>query len=154
MKERFEWTVHVAVVAVLSGFVFAEGKRNVDLQGKLPISAQELYKKVAKSQTKVQIVDIREGEEAYDDTHIPGAIPFPNCDVAAAPEKARDQIFSFVPTVVVSKDGDPQAYARCLQHFQLARNLAGGIDGWVEAGLPEDSGEYAPPRNSAGGGCL
>ena len=38
--------------------------------------------------------------------------------------------------------------------FKLARNLEGGIEGWTDEGLPEDSGEYVPPKPGAGGGCL
>lgn len=154
MKETYEWFAYVGVIAILSGLVYGEGKRNVELHAQVSLTGQELYRKIAHSKTKLQIIDVRADSSEYEDTHIPGAIPFPNCDMSATPDEAKQQIFSFVPTIIVSKDGDMETFKKCQQNFTVARNLAGGIAAWDDASLPEDSGEYVPPKASAGGGCL
>lgn len=154
MKEVFEWVGYIAVVAVLGVFNYNEGVLNNEMKSRLPLSAKELYKQLGSSQIKLQILDVRADSSEYEDTHIPGAIPFPNCDFEATPESAKSQIFSYSPTVIISKDGDNAVYEKCLQKFKVARNLAGGIDAWVEASYPEDSGEYTPPKAGGGGGCL
>jgi 3-mercaptopyruvate sulfurtransferase SseA len=59
-----------------------------------------------------------------------------------------------VPTLIVSQTGDEPEARACLARFGAARVLAGGMEGWSAARLPEDSGEYTPPSVKAGGGCL
>ena len=56
--------------------------------------------------------------------------------------------------VIVTADGDDAAFEACRQHFAAARNLAGGMEAWSAANLPEDTGEYRAPKASASGGCL
>lgn len=147
--------IYAAALLASSGFVVYEGARRAELDERVGITPKELYGKIAKSQVKLQIVDVRpDPEENYEDTHVPGALPFPGCDLAITPEKARERILKSVPTIVVSQAGDAATFARCAASFTSARNLSGGLDAWVDENLPEDSGEFAPPKPSAGGGCL
>lgn len=131
-----------------------EGARRHDLEARLALAPRELYQRLAKSELKWQIVDVRPDVADYDDAHIPGAIPYPGCDPAQVPAAAKERILGSVPTIIVSGDGDPSTFEKCGRGFTSARNLEGGMTAWSDSNLPEDSGEYAPPRSSAGGGCL
>ena len=153
--KRLEPLLWVLVLAVLSGMVVNEGKRRAGLEHRLPVEAKELYRTLATSKAALQVIDVRADlAEGYEDARVPGAIPLPGCDLAAAPEKARDRIYPSVPTVLVTTSGHPAEAARCAGLFTSARLLAGGMEGWTDASLPEDSGEYSPPSAKAGGGCL
>ncbi len=153
MKAWVETAGWVAVLAALVALVAWEGRRGAELERRVPLAPQELYRKLARSRTSWQVVDVRADLAAgYEDSHVPGAIPLPGCDPGRAPVPARDRIFFSVPTVIVSEDG--AAAERCLARFTTARWLAGGMVAWSAANLPEDSGEYAPPSVKAGGGCL
>jgi hypothetical protein len=129
MKRLLEPLAWVAVLALLSGMVLSEGKRRTALEGRVPVGVKELYR-------------------------TPGSIPMPGCDLARAPEPARDRVYPSVPTVIVTASGDPAEAARCAGFFASARLLAGGMEAWSASNLPEDSGEYSPPSAKAGGGCL
>jgi len=152
-KLNFEISAYLALMMILSGLIWSEARRNAELQAQTPLRAQELYRKIAQSQVKLQIVDVRPGVDGFEDTHIPGAIPLPGCDLEQAQFKVKERVFSFAPTVIVSKDGNEELFRKCRPLFATARNLAGGMDAWVNASYPEDSGEYVPPR-ATGGGCL
>jgi rhodanese-related sulfurtransferase len=155
MKGRLEAVGWAVVLALLAGFVVAEGRTRSDLERRVPVSAQDLYRTLARSQTGWQVVDVREDlEEGYEDARIPGALPMPGCDLSRAPGEARDRILPSVPTVIVTEDGTSEALYRCAAFFTSARVLAGGMEAWSDASLPEDTGEYSPPSAKAGGGCL
>lgn len=155
MRPLAEMGIYLAALAALSAGVVAEGRTRADLERRLAVAPRELYRTLARSRTGVQVVDVRPDLAAgYDESHVPGAIPLPGCDEARAPEAARQRILASVPTVIVSaRGGEPEERA-CLAHFAVARSLAGGMEAWDSQGLPEDSGEYAPPSVRAGGGCL
>lgn len=155
MKAWLEPAGWAALLLALSALVVGEGARRADLERRIPLTPPELYRTLARSQTSWQVVDARRdvaGE--YEDAHVPGAIPVPACDPSLAPEPARDRAHRGVPTVIVASAGDADVVRRCLARFTLARSLAGGMEAWSGANLPEDSGPYAPPSNRAGGGCL
>lgn len=142
-------------IALLLGGVVVEGRRRVSLEARVPVGAKELYGLLARSQVRYQIVDVRADlAEGYEDDHIPGAVPMPECDPEKTPKAARDRILPSVPTIIVSEEGDAAAFARCAARFTTARNLGGGMKAWDDANLPEDTGEYTPPSSRAGGGCL
>jgi rhodanese-related sulfurtransferase len=144
-----------AAVALAAGLVWSEGGRRAVLEAKVPVAAKDLYRTLARSQTGLQIVDVREDlSSGYGDAHVPGAIPLPGCDLAQAPERARARIVPSAPTVLVGATGASAETARCAGLFTSARTLAGGMAAWDDASLPEDSGEYTPPSSKAGGGCL
>jgi rhodanese-related sulfurtransferase len=145
----------VAALALSSSFVVLQGVRRAELDEQTPIAPKALYKMVSSPNVKLQIVDVRpDPSENYEDTHLPGAIPFPGCDSAGVDPKVMERILRSVPTIVVSEDGDAEVFKTCTTYFTSARNLEGGLEAWVDANLPEDSGEYIPPKPSAGGGCL
>lgn len=146
---------YVAVLAVLAALLVAEGRRRVDLERRLPVEAKELYRTLARSQTGWQVIDVRPDlADGYEESHVPGAVPLPGCDPSLAPRGASERIHASVPTVLVSGDGGGEGVQRCLARFTSARTLAGGMDAWDAARLPEDVGEYTPPSAKAGGGCL
>ncbi len=150
--EPFAWAL---LLAGLSALVLGEGRRRAELEARIPVEPRELYRTLARSQSSWQVVDVRAGpEEGYEDSHVPGAVPLPGCDLSRAPAAARDRIYPSVPTVIVSGSGDDAALRGCLRRFTSARWLAGGMEAWSAARLPEDTGEYAPPSVKAGGGCL
>ncbi|MEW5847447.1 MAG: rhodanese-like domain-containing protein [Myxococcota bacterium] len=153
MKRVLEPVGYAVLILVLGFLNVAEGRRQARLEQQLPLTPKELYQTLARAQ--VQVVDVRpDPSENYEGTHIPGAIPFPGCDAKAVPEVIQERILPSVPTVVVSDEGSRAEHGKCLGYFVNARNLAGGMKAWSEAGLPEDSGEYSPPKPGAGGGCL
>jgi rhodanese-related sulfurtransferase len=150
--ERIGW---VAVLALLAGLLLVEGRRRVDLERRVPVAPKQLYKLLSGSAVTLQLLDVRPDlEEGYEDTHVPGALPLPGCDLSRAPAAARERIITTVPTVVISEAGDEPGLQECLARFAAARALAGGMEAWSDAMLPEDSGEYAAPSAKAGGGCL
>ncbi len=150
LYEPFAWLI---VAAALSGLVASEGRKRAELEARVPFSAPDLYRSLAKSQSRWQIVDARE-ESAYADSHVPGAIPMPSCDATKVPAAAVGRAIVSVPTVIVTSSGADADFRACLSTFTAARNLEGGMAAWSDAGLPEDSGDYSPPSVKAGGGCL
>lgn len=153
--KRFEPLVYAAVMAVLLVALIAEGRRSAALDEKLAVSAKELYALLSNPQVKLQLVDLRAyDDDAYLDAHVPGAVPLPDCDVEKAPAAARDRVYAYVQTVLITTDGQSPALEKCRAMFTSARVLAGGMTAWSDALLPEDVGDYSPPKNSAGGGCL
>lgn len=149
--EPVAWTL---VLAFLSVLIAREGLARAALERAVPLSPKELYQTIASSQVKLQILDIRDDIDEFEDTHVPGAIPLPGCDLAKATSAAAEQVLASVPTIIVSATGAREAFEACAARFTQARNLEGGLEGWVDEGLPEDSGEYVPPKPAAGGGCL
>jgi rhodanese-related sulfurtransferase len=154
MTARTEVAVTIGALALLSALVAVEGRRRSELERRLPVGATELYRRLARSQSSVQLIDVRADLAGFEDAHLPGSIPMPGCDPSRAPEKARGRIVLTAPTVVVSASGAEPDLATCLARFGAARGLAGGMAAWSAANLPEDSGEYSPPSAKAGGGCL
>jgi len=154
-RALLEPLAYAVSLLVLAGLLAVEGRRRVELERRVPVEPKELYRLLAKTQSAWQLLDVRPDlAEGYGDAHVPGALPLPGCDLAAAPEAARDRILSGVPTVVISAEGDEPGLQDCLARFASARRLAGGMNAWSAANLPEDTGEYAPPSAKAGGGCL
>ena len=155
MTRRIETAVYLALLAGLSLLVAAEGRRRAELERRVPVAPAELYRTLARSQTAWQVVDVRPDlADGYEESHVPGAIPLPGCDPERAPAAARARVHATVPTVIVSSGDGGAEVERCLARFGAARRLAGGMEAWSQARLPEDSGEYAPPSVKAGGGCL
>jgi rhodanese-related sulfurtransferase len=143
-----------AILAVFSALLVREGGRRIDLERRVPVQAREVYRTLARSQTAWQVIDVRPDlADGYEDSHVPGSIPVPGCDLARAPGTARDRVFPTVPTIVVGVGGEA-GLAACLARFSSARPLAGGMAAWSAARLPEDTGPYSPKSVKAGGGCL
>lgn len=153
--KRFETAIYLVALSVLGLLLMGEGRRNTDLLAHQAVSPRALYALLSNPQVKVQIVDLRAyDDDHYIDTHIPGAVPLPGCDEANAPQSARDRVYPYVSTIIVSDTGYTAAFEACRARFGQARLLEGGMEGWSNANLPEDSGDYSPPKSAAGGGCL
>lgn len=153
--KRLELPIYVAAIAALSFALFTEGRRNTELAAQAAVTPKELYAMLANPQLKVQVVDLRPNDDDhFVDTHIPGALPMPGCEDAETPAAARERIYPYVTTVIVTEEGDEALFEKCRARFGVARNLAGGLTAWSDANLPEDTGDYSPPKNAAGGGCL
>lgn len=155
MKPSMEVAAWAAILAVLAGLVVVEGRSRAELERRVPVSAQELYRTLARSRTAWQVVDVREDlAGGYEEARVPGALPMPGCELARAPAQARERIHASVPTVIVTAEGAGPDLRRCAAFFTSARALAGGMGAWSDANLPEDAGAYSPPSAKAGGGCL
>lgn len=155
MKPLVELWIYLGAMVALSHLVVVEGHTRGDLERRLAIEPRELYRTLARSRTAWQVVDVRADlAEGYQESHVPGAVPMPGCDESLAPAGARERIVRSVPTVVISARGGGPEERACLDRFTAARTLAGGMEAWSAASLPEDSGEYTPPSVRAGGGCL
>lgn len=148
--KKLEPAAWITLLLVLAGLNLVEGRRNLALAASLPVKAPELYRLLARSQSPVQLVDARADLAEFEDAHIPGAIPFPGCDPSKAPAAAVAQLLESAPTILVTSGDEPA----CAAYFRNARRLEGGMEAWSDANYPEDTGEYSPPRTSAGGGCL
>jgi rhodanese-related sulfurtransferase len=155
MRRWLETVAWLVVLMALSTLVIGEGRKRARLEARVALTPAELYRTLARSQTSWQVVDAREDLAAgYEETHVPGAVPMPACDLARTPEAARQHLHRGVPTVIVTASGGQDELQRCLALFTSARALAGGMSAWSDEGLPEDSGTYTPPSARAGGGCL
>ena len=153
--KRFESLIYVAAMAILGLALLLEGRRTTELLARQAVSPKALYAQLSNPQLKLQIVDLRAyDDDHYIDTHIPGAIPLPDCDATKAPEPARDRVYPYVSTIIVTDTGDAATFEACRAKFGQAQLLQGGMEGWSAANLPEDTGDYAAPKNAAGGGCL
>jgi rhodanese-related sulfurtransferase len=153
--KQLEGVIYAVAMAVLGALLFTEGRHTTELMAKHAVTPKAVYAMLSNPQLKVQLVDLRAyDDDHYVDTHVPGAIPLPDCDLAKAPEAARDRIYPYVTTIIITDTGDPAAFEACRSKFGQAQLMAGGMEAWSDANLPEDTGDYAPPKGAAGGGCL
>lgn len=153
--KRFEAVIYSGVLGVLAVMLVAEGRRATSLTAQQSVPPKALYAQLSNPKLQLQVVDLRDyDDDHFLDAHIPGAIPLPGCDVSRAPEKARDRAYPYVATVLVTESGDASAVAACAARFGQVQLLAGGMEAWSNANLPEDTGDYVPPKSGGGGGCL
>lgn len=153
--KRLEPLGYAAALVVLALLIFLDGKKAAALEAQLPMTPKELYALLSNPKVKVQVVDARaHDDDHFLDVHVPGAVSLPGCAREGAPQGASDHAWPYVFTVIVSDEGDQATFEKCRAQFAAARNLAGGMAAWSAARLPEDTGEYRPPKPSASGGCL
>ncbi|MCO4760335.1 MAG: hypothetical protein KC502_02450 [Myxococcales bacterium] len=160
MRTTIERIIYLLVIATLGGMVIQAGNLHSALENAVPVTPKELYAQLKKKGRKPQIIDARalksvgDDDEAFEESHIPGAIPMPGCAMIKAPVAAQAMIQVGVPTIIVSQQGDEKTLTACQAKFSRARNLAGGMAAWEDADYPEEDGEYLPPKMGGGGGCL
>lgn len=166
MNPTIERGIYLAAIFLLAIGVFIEGKNYINLQNSIPLTAEQLYKLLGNPKVNLQIIDVRpyqpseeEEDEAEDSdfytlAHIPGAIPMPDCEESKTPKEALPHINYSMPTVIVSKDGNPEIFKKCMKKFKIVRNLKGGMQAWLDNDYPTDEDEYTPPSMGSGGGCL
>ena len=152
MSASLETAAWLAALAAAAGLVWSEGAERAALERRVPVAPRELYRALARAPEGLQVVDVREDRGGFEDAHVPGAIPLPGCELARAPERARARLVGSAPTVLVGATGAAEETERCAGLFRSARTLAGGMEGWSEAGLPEDAGAWIPPPPETGGG--
>ncbi len=166
MNPKIERAIYIGIILVLAVLVLSFGKKQIELQESLPLTVDQLYKKLQNPKINLQIIDVRpyepteeEEDEAedydfYTLAHIPGAIPMPDCDESKTPKEALDHINYYLPTVIISKHGDPKIFQKCAKKFKIVQNVKGGMEAWLDAGYPTEEDEYTPPAAGGGGGCL
>ena len=154
-------SLYIGVLLIFSGLLLSFGKKEIQLQKNIPITADEVYK-LLQTNAGFQIIDVRpygsdesEDENTYYEAHIPGSIPFPNCDESKTPKEALEHINPYLPTIIVSQNGDVEIFKKCAQRFTIVKNLKGGFAAWNEKyeDFNEDD-EYSPPIIGSPVGCL
>lgn len=111
--------------------------RSLDLESVPTVSIHDAAGWIARHKP-VTVVDVREPDE-YDRGHLPGAVPIPQADLASRlPEIPVDR-----DVLVVCAGGvrsqKAAAFLRA-NHYDRAVSLAGGTDGWRDAGHPVIAG--------------
>ncbi len=166
MNPRLERAIYFGIIGILAIMVLVYGKKIVKLQEQIPLTADQLYTLLQNPKIQLQIIDVRPyqpSEEEEDDaedyqfytlSHIPGAIPMPQCDLSKTPEDAKEHINFYLPTVIISENGDPKVFEKCKKYFKIVRNLKGGMEAWLDKDYPTEEDEYVPPKAGGGGGCL
>ncbi|WP_422936313.1 rhodanese-like domain-containing protein [Sinomonas sp. P47F7] len=94
----------------------------------------------------VTVVDAL-GGMYYEQQHLPGALPLVEADVAAqAPSLLPDKAAAIVTYCSNETCPNSQAVANLLTAagYSNVRKYREGIQDWVEAGLPVESGLFAP----------
>jgi rhodanese-related sulfurtransferase len=88
----------------------------------------------------------------YEQEHLPGAIPLVEADVATrAPSLLPDKAAPIVTYCSNAACPNSQAFANLLTRagYTDVRKYRDGIQDWVAAGLPTESGAYAAPEGAA-----
>ncbi len=161
MQLLVERLLYHVVIVVMAALLLHAARTQAALESNIPLTPKELFANLAASGRSLQVVVLRplsapseDDAGAYLASHIPGALPVPNCELERAPRAAAARVSAHSPTVLVTKDGDVEAFRRCAPRFGQARHLEGGMAAWLDAGYPEEDGELMLPRAGAGGGCL
>lgn len=89
MNPKIERIIYISIIAILSIVLLGYGKKEIELQKQIPLTAEELYKKLSNPKVTIQIIDVRpyevpeeeedEAEEIdyYTGAHIPKGSHFP-----------------------------------------------------------------------------
>lgn len=135
------------VVALITGGLaiawFAIGRRNPDTAAALHVPEVDVARAQAMLAAGALALDVR-GQSQFASRHLPNAVLLPLDLLQAGPIPAWLAAKKDLPVLVYCGDGvahGPEA-TRLLRDagFAQAVNLAKGIDGWADAGLPVQRG--------------
>lgn len=129
---------YLGIIVLLLFALLVQGRETYRLSRSLTqeIVPQEAYGNLRKAPRNYQAIDVRSPEE-YEEGHLPGAI-----NIVGGILKEDPGLDLYKETILVSEEGDEEVFKSLSQHFQVARNLAGGMLGWRMSRLPEESKTY------------
>ena len=126
---------YLALIAALLAALFLQGAKTqrAALAAQQAVAAADLYQTIRQAPGRYQVLDLRQALE-FEDGHLPLAINIqPDMLQAASLDRYR-------ATVVVTEEGDREAFATAAREIKLAVNLEGGMTQWRMTRLPEVSG--------------
>ncbi len=134
MSYRWHAFYLVIIVALLAALLLQGTKtQRAALAAQQAVAAADLYQTIRQAPGKYQVLDLRAALE-FEDGHLPQAI---NIEPRMLPTAQLDR---YRPTVVVTEEGDREAFAAAAREIKLAANLEGGMTQWRMSRLPEVSG--------------
>lgn len=134
MSYRWHAFYLVVITALLAALLLQGAKaQRVALAAQQAVAAADLYRVIRQAPGRYQILDLRNALE-FEDGHLPQAINIAPQTLPAA------QLDRYRPTVVVTEEGDREAFAAAARAIKLAVNLEGGMTLWRMSRLPEVSG--------------
>lgn len=134
MNIRWHAFYLVVIGALLAALLLqgAKAQRAV-LAAQQAVAAADLYRTIRLAPGRYQVLDLRAALE-FEDGHLPQAI---NIAPQSLPTAQLDR---WRPTVVVTEEGDREAFTAAAGEIRLAVNLEGGMTQWRMSRLPEVSG--------------
>lgn len=132
----YRWhAFYLVVIAALLAALLLQGAKaqRAALAAQQAVAAANLYQTIRHAPGRYQILDLRQALE-FEDGHLPQAI---NIALQTLPTASLDR---YRATVVVTEEGDNEAFAAVAREIKLAVNLDGGMTQWRMSRLPEVSG--------------
>lgn len=134
MSYRWHAFYLVIIGALLAALLLQGAKaQRAALAAQQAVAAADLYQTIRRAPGRYQVLDLRAALE-FEDGHLPQAI---NIEPWTLPTAQLDR---YRPTVVVTEEGDREAFAAAAREIKLAANLEGGMTQWRMSRLPEVSG--------------
>ena len=133
---NYRWHVfYLVVIAALLAALLLQGAQaqRAALAAQQAVAAADLYQTIRQAPGRYQVLDLRQALE-FEDGHLPLAI---NIEPETLQTAALDR---YRATVVVTEEGDREAFATAARAIKLAVNLEGGMTQWRMTRLPEVSG--------------
>ncbi len=126
---------YLAIIGALLAALLLQGAKaqRVALAAQQAVAAADLYRTIRLVPGRYQVLDLRAALE-FEDGHLPQAI---NIAPQALPTAQLDR---WRATVVVTEEGDREAFTAAAREIRLAVNLEGGMAQWRMSRLPEISG--------------
>ncbi|MDP2825225.1 MAG: rhodanese-like domain-containing protein [Sulfuritalea sp.] len=132
----YRWhALYLAIIAALLTALLLQGAQvqRAALAARQAVAAADLYQVIRQASGKYQVLDLRSAME-FEDGHLPQAINSGSQTLRTA------SLDRYRPTVVVTEEGDHEAFAASAREIKLAVNLEGGMTQWRMSRLPEISG--------------
>ncbi|MBI3575728.1 MAG: rhodanese-like domain-containing protein [Gammaproteobacteria bacterium] len=132
----YRWhAFYLVIIAALLAALLLQGAKaqRAALTAQQAVAAANLYQTIRQAPGRYQVLDLREALE-FEDGHLPQAI---NIQPQTLPTAQLDR---WRRTVVVTDEGDREAFVAAAREIKLAVNLEGGMTQWRMSRLPEVSG--------------